>query len=186
MTTPYTIWHYLDFIIIAALLTAAIVYTLKQKELTQKGSFITVYCVIALILLIITVVSINGYTKKILLSNLNDHRFLATESIIYTGIVRNVGSYDVGQVEIEIKIFDKGLRKQGRSSYQSTAFQDYYNDVDIRRLFGYQPDAQPTSYIVRKTVAEELKAGQRKEFAVSIRYPSNFSGYTSEERLVVH
>ncbi len=186
MTTSYTIWHYLDFIIIAALLALAIVYTLKQKDLPQKSSFITVYCVVALIILILTIMSINSYTKKILLQNLQDHRFLSTESIIYTGTVRNGGSYDVGEVEIEIKIFDKGLKKQGRSSYQSTAFKDYYNDVDIRKLFGYKNDAKPTSYTIRKTLAKELKAGEGKQFAVSIRYPSYFSGYTSEERLIVH
>lgn len=186
MTTSYTIWHYLDFIIIAALLALAIVYTLKQKDLTQKGSFITVYCVIALIVLILTIVSINSYTKKVLLQNVKDHRFLSTESIIYTGTVRNAGNYDVGQVEMEIKIFDKGLRKQGRPAYQSTAFKDYYNDVDIRKLFGYKNDAKPTSYTIRKTLADDLKAGEGKQFAVSIHYPTYFSGYSSEERLIVH
>lgn len=108
MSTAFTIWHYLDFILIASLLAVAIVYTLRQKSLVQKGSYIATYSVFALMLLGFTLVAINGYTKQVLLVNVKNHRFLSTESIIYTGTVRNTGDYDVGHVEIEIEIFDKG------------------------------------------------------------------------------
>jgi len=187
MSTSFTIWHYLDFILISAILTLAIIYTLKQKDIPQKWSFIATYSVIALLLLIFTIIGINGYTKQVLLVNVKNHRFLSTESIIYTGTVRNAGNYDVGQVEIEIEIFDKGLKKQGRASYESTAFNDFYNDADIRKLFGYKnSEAKPTSFTIRKTVAEELKAREGKQFAVSINYPPFFQGYTSKERIIVH
>ena len=187
MSTSFTIWHYLDFILITSLLAIAIVYTLKQKDLRQKGSFIAIYSVVSLILLIFTVIGINGYTKQVLLVNLEDHRFLSTESIIYTGAVRNVGNYDVGEVEIEIEIFNKGLDKESKLFQKPTAFKDYYNDADIRKVFGFNdPENKPNSYTVRKTVAKELKAGQRKQFALSISYPSHFSGYTSKEQIIVH
>ncbi len=187
MSTAFTIWHYLDFILIASLLAVAIVYTLKQKGLVQKGSYIATYSVFALMLLGFTLVAINGYTKQVLLVNVKNHRFLSTESIIYTGTVRNTGDYDVGHVEIEIEIFDKGLKKQGKASYESSAFNDYYNDVDIRKLLGFdRSDIKPTSFVIRKTVAKELKAREGKQFAVSINYPTYFSGYSSKERIVVH
>lgn len=187
MSTSFTIWHYLSFVIICAMLAIAIIYTLKQKEIPQKGSFIATYCIAALILFIFTIMGINTYTKQVLLVNVKNHRFLATESIIYTGTVRNSGNYDVGEVEIEIEIFDKGLKKEKRASYQSTAFKDFYNDVDILKLLGFNNrDVKPTSFTTRKTVAKELKAGQGKQFAVSIRHPSYFSGYISKERLIVH
>lgn len=187
MSTAFTIWHYLAFIIIAAMLISAILYTLMQKDIPNKGSFITMYSIVALITLIFTINAINGYTKQVLLLNVKNHRFLSTESIIYTGTVRNTGHYDVGQVEIEIEIFDQGLKKQARASYESTAFNDHFNDVDIRKLLGFKrPDIKPTSFIIRKTVAKELKAGQGKQFAVSIDYPSFFHGYTSKERVVIH
>jgi hypothetical protein len=187
MTTSFTIWHYLDFIVIAISLAWVINYTLKQKNIPQKGSFIATYSVIAFFLLILSIIFINGYTKKVLLLNLENHRFLSTESIIYTGTVHNAGNYDVGEVEIEIKIFDKGTLRQGRPSYESTAFGDYYNDSDIRKLFGYKnTKLKETSYTIRKTVAKELHAKEGKQFAVSIDYPPHFSGYTSEEKIVVH
>lgn len=187
MSTSFTIWHYLSFIIISAMLASAILYTLKQKELPQKGSFIATYTLTAFILLVFAILGINTYTKQVLLVNVKNHRFLSTESIIYTGTIRNTGNYDVGLVEIEIEIFDKGLNKEKRASYQSTAFKDHYNDVDIRKLFGLtKGDKKETSITVRKTVAKQLKAGQSKQFAVSIRHPSYFSGYLSKERLVVH
>ena len=187
MTSPFTIWHYLDFILISGLLAWLIIYTLKKNDIPQKGSFIATYILIAFLVLIITVAAINGYTKKVLLLNVTNHRFLSTESIIYTGTVRNAGDYDVGEVEIEIKIFDKGTFKQGRPSYESTAFGDYYNDADIRKLFGYKnTKLKETSYTIRKIVAKELHAKEGRQFAVSIDYPPHFNGYTSEEKIIVH
>lgn len=187
MTTSFTIWHYLDFILIAIALAWVISYTLKQKDIQQKGSFIATYSVIASLLLVLSVIVINGYTKKVLLLNAENHRFLSTESIIYTGTVRNAGDYDVGEVEIEIKIFDKGTLRQGRPSYESTAFGDYYNDSDIRKLFGYKnTKLKETSYTIRKIVAKELHAKEGRQFAVSIDYPPHFNGYLSEEKIVVH
>jgi len=187
MTTSFTIWHYLDFILIAISLAWVISYTLKQKDIPQKGSFIATYSVIAVLLLLLSVIAINGYTKKVLLLNVKNQRFLSTESIFFSGSVRNVGNFDVGEVEIEIKIFDKGTKRQGRSSFESTAFEDYYNDVDIRKLFGYKNEKlKATSYTIRRTVAKELKAGHTKPFTVSIDYPPHFQGYIDEERLIVH
>lgn len=187
MSTSFTVWHYLDFILIVALLCVAIVYTLKQKDIPQKGSYIATYCVLSLMLLGLTLLAINGYTKQVVLVNVKNHRFLSTESIIYTGAVRNIGNYPVGEVEIEIEIFDKGLKKLGPALYKSTAFKDYFNDVDIRKLFGFNnPDIKPTSFVVRRTVAKGLKAKEGKQFAVSIAHPSYFSGYTSKERIIVH
>ena len=183
----FVVWHYLDFIAISAVLTWAIRYTLQQKDISQKGSYIATYCVISFSLLILSIIGINAYTKKVVLLNVSNKRFLSTESIFFMGSVRNTGNYDVGEVELEIKIFDKGTKRQGRSSFESTAFMDYYNDADIRKLFGYKnEELKPTSYTIRKTIAKELKAGHTKPFAVSIDYPPHFKGFINEERLIVH
>lgn len=187
MSTSFTIWHYLSFIIISVMLAMTIIYTLKQKDIPQKGSYIATYSIVALILLTFAIIGINGHTKQVLLVNVENHRFLSTESIIYTGTVRNAGDYDVGEIEIEITIYDKGRKRQGRTSFESTAFKDYFNDTDIRKLFGFEkPEIKPASFIIRKTVAKELKAKEVKQFAVSIKYPTYFRGYTSKERLIVH
>lgn len=187
MSSPFTVWHYLDFILIVCVLSWIIWYTLKQKNLSDKGSLIATYIVIAFALLLLTNIGINQYTRNVLLLNVQNHRFLSTESIIFTGTVRNAGSYDVGEVEIEIKIFDIGSKRRGGSSFESTAFKDFYNDADIRKLFGYKnPDVKPTSYTILRTVAKELKAGHSKPFTVSIDYPSHFKGYTDRERIIVH
>ncbi len=187
MSTSFNIWHDLDFLIITIALTWAIRYTLGQKDIQQKGSFIATYSVIAFLVLILSVMIINTYTKNVVLLNVSSKRFLSTESIFFMGSIRNTGKYDVGEVEIEIKIFDKGSKKQGRTSFESTAFADYYNEVDIRKLFGYKAEkVKPVSYTIRKTIAKELKAGHTRPFSISIDYPPHFQGYTNKERLIVH
>lgn len=178
MSTSFTVWHYLNFLLIAGVLIWAIIYTRKQKDLPQKGSYIATYSIIAFVFLVISTMAINQYTKKVILQNVQNHRFLSTESIVFTGTVRNIGKYDVNEVEIEIEIFDKGSKKQGRSMYESTAFKDVYG----RSASG----DQPKSMTFRRTVAKELKAGHSKQFTVSIDYPSYFSGYTDKERVITH
>lgn len=187
MSSPLTVWHYLNFLLVAGALIWVITYTLRQKDTQSKGSFIATYSVIAFVLLFLIHISINQYTRKVVLSSIENHRFLSTESIVFTGNIRNSGNYDVGEVEIEIKIFNKGAKAQGRTSFESTAFEDYYNDADIRKLFGYKNEKlKASSYTIRKTVAKELKAGHAKPFAVSIDYPPHFQGFIDEERLIVH
>ncbi|MFA6188503.1 MAG: DUF2393 family protein [Sulfuricurvum sp.] len=178
MNTTFTIWHYLNFLLIAGVLIWSIRYILKQKDLLKKGSYIATYCIIGFAFLVISTMVIDQYTKKVILQNVQNHRFLSTESIIFTGTVRNIGNYDVNEVEIEIEIFDKGSKKQGRSSYESTAFRDVYG----RSATG----DQPKSMTFRKTIAKELKAGHSKQFVVSIRHPSYFHGYSDKERVIVH
>lgn len=185
--SDFTIWHYLNFLIIASALIVAIIYALKQKNMTQKSSFIATYCIIAFSVLMMTHIGINTYTRQVTLLSIENHRFLSTESIIFTGTIRNTGNYDVGEVELEIKIFDKGSKKQGSASYESTAFKDFYNDSDIRKLFGFKnTEALPSSYTISKTLTKELKAGHTESFAVSIDYPPHFRGYIDKERLIVH
>lgn len=174
----FTVWHYLAIIIIMGLLIWSIVYTLQQNKLSSKGSFIATYVVAAFALLSISFISIDQQTQKVILLNFQNHRLLSTEQIIFTGSVRNVGDYTVSEVEIEIKIFDKGIKKQGRPLYESTAFRDAYGL--------YDSDNQPKSFVIRQKVVTDLEPGHSKRFVMAVDYPSHFKGFTDKARLITH
>ncbi|HEX5623519.1 MAG TPA: DUF2393 family protein, partial [Sulfuricurvum sp.] len=122
---------------------------------------------------------IDKNTKKVVLLNLDNHRLLSTEEIIFTGSVRNIGDYTVGEVEVEIKIMDKGLAgNETRGSNKSTAFEEFFgrNDSDIR----------PSYMITREVVTTELKPGQTKSFRIPIEYPAYFTGFSDTARVIAH
>lgn len=179
MNTYFTLWHYLSILIVIALLAAAIVFTLRNKELPAKSSIIFTYVIVAIALWFMSVLAIDQYTKKVTLSNLENHRFLPTEKIIFTGMVRNTGDYTIGEVSVEIKIVNKDTNKHaGDPAYKSTAFEEFFgsNDSGIKASY----------YTLTEVVATDLKPGQSKTFRISMPYPPHFRGFSDYVRVSGH
>jgi hypothetical protein len=173
MNTYFTFWHYSAVILITSALIALVVYTLMQPKLSTKFSIIVTYTLVAIGLLFGTLLVIDSYTKKITLSNVDNHRFLPTEEIIFTGSVRNSGNYTIGEISVEIKIVNKETAAQsGEPSYQSNAFAELLGDQGIK----------PSYLTVAEVVAINLKPGQSKNFMIIIPYPSYFKGFTDYVR----
>lgn len=175
MNTYFTFWHYGALILITLLLIVSVVATLIQPKLKGKFSIILTYFLTAIALFFATVLIIDNYTKKIILSNVDNHRFLPTEEIIFTGMVRNGGEYTIGEVSVEIKIINKeSVAKEGEPSFQSNAFAE---------LLGDNPNNYKPSFLVfTEVVATDLKPGQRKEFRIAVPHPPYFKGYSDYVR----
>ena len=171
MNTYFTFWHYSAVILISLALIASIIVTLRDPKISSKLSIIFTYILVSLGLIFMSILVIDNYTKEITLSNVDDHRFLATEKIIFTGTVRNSGDYTIGEVSVEIKIVNKGSAAQeGEPSFQSNAFAE---------LIG---DDKPSFIVVTEVVATNLKPGQRKQFRIAMPHPPYFRGYTDYVR----
>jgi energy-converting hydrogenase Eha subunit A len=176
MNTYFTVWHYGASIIISLLLIIAIIATLRQRNISAKISIIITYTIVAFGLLFLSILVIDTYTKKVTLSNLEDHRFYATEEIIFTGTVRNTGNYPIGEVSVEIKIVNKdSAAKEGEPAYQSNAFAELIGDKGLKEKRSF--------FTVTEVVATDLKPGQRKDFRIAMPHPSHFKGYTDYVRV---
>lgn len=176
MNTYFTVWHYIATFIILLLLVVAIVATLRQKSLPSKSSFILVYLLAAASLIFITILMLDSLTKKVTLSNLDDYRFLSTEKIIFTGMVRNSGEYPIGEVSVEIKIINQGTGVTTKDpTYQSNAFAELLGDKGL--------ETRPSFLIVTEVVATNLQPGESKKFRIIMPHPPYFKGYTHYARV---
>ena len=119
-----------------------------------------------------SILVIDSYTKKITLSNVDNHRIYRTEKIMFTGSVKNSGDYTIGEVSVEVKIINKDTIAKEGGSYQSTAFAELVGDKKVK----------PSFLVVTEVVATNLKPGQRNNFVIMIPYPSYFKGFTGYVR----
>jgi len=176
MTTYFTVWHYLATIIIGIALLVSIILTLRQRNLTFKGSIIFVYFLGAAILLFMAILMIDTSTKKPLLVSIDHHRFLPKEQIIFTGIVRNAGEYTLGEVSLEIKLInqDTGVKVKD-PTYQSNAFAELLGDKVLEK--------KPSYTVHTEVVATNLAPGRSKKFWIAMPYPPYFKGESIDTKL---
>ena len=173
MNTYFTVWHYVATIVILLTLIIAIFITLLQRNLPYKGSIIFVYFLSAAGLLFIAILMIDSSTKNPTLVNIESHRFLPKEKIIFTGRVRNSGEYTIGEVSIEIKLInnDTGVSKKD-PTYQSNAFAELMGDKGLEK--------KPSYMIHTEVVASNLAPGRSKKFWIAMPYPPYFKGHNED------
>ncbi|MCX6073882.1 MAG: DUF2393 family protein [Campylobacterales bacterium] len=176
MTTYFTVWHYIFTIVITLSLITATLLTLLQRNLRFKGSIIFVYFLSAAGLLFIAILMIDNSTKHPTLMNIDHHRFLPKEKIIFTGRIRNSGDYTIGEVNVEIKLINKdtGVRSKN-PTYQSNAFAELLGDKGLEK--------KPSFTIHTEVVATNLKPGQIKKFWIAMPYPPYFKGHSEDVKV---
>ena len=170
MSTYLTIWHYLDLLIGIVVFGLGIFLALKQKEKKLILPMIFSIFLVTILIAGFTLVAIDKYTKKVVLSNIENHRILSLEKIVYTGVVKNVGNYKIGEVTFEVKIVNKahvsGNVKAG-SFYKPSGFAEFFGG-GMNML--YKPQTITKTFVV----AKNLEPGKAKEFRVMFDYPPYF------------
>lgn len=174
-------WHFIVFGILLLILLFGIIGALKQPEKKLRGAMI--FSVVLIISLIagFSVVVVDKYTKKVELYKFKNKRLLSIEKIVYTGIVKNEGNYDIGEVTFEIKIVNKGHATgnvKGGSFYSPSGFKDFFGGANIKH--------KPQSITKEFLVATDLKPGQAKSFRVYFDYPPYFRNVSQFAKVYAH
>jgi hypothetical protein len=168
--TLFNYWHFITFGVIFLLFVAGMVSTFQQKTSKLRfGMFISV-SVVSIFLAIFSVIVVDKYTKEVKLYKLKNKRLLSTETIVYSGIVKNVGNHEIGKVTFEIKLVNKGHATgniKAGSFYKSSGFFDFFSN-------GLGISDKPQSITKEFVVATNLKAGAAKSFRVHFKYPPYF------------
>jgi hypothetical protein len=180
--TLFNYWHFITFGIIFLLFVGGMVSALKQKSAKlQMGMTITVLLVTSF-LAVFSVIVVDKYTKEVALYKLKNKRLLSTETIIYSGIVKNVGNHTIGTVKIEIKLVNRGHATgnvKGGSFYKSSGFFDFFSN-------GLGISDKPQSITKEFVIAKNLKAGAAKSFRVHFRYPPYFKNTSQFSKVWGH
>jgi hypothetical protein len=131
---------------------------------------------------VFSVIVVDKYTKVPKLYKLHNKRLLNIEKIVYTGIVRNEGNYEIGKVTFEIKIVNKGHATgnvKGGNFYKPSGFMNFFSG-------GYNLHAKPQTITKEFIVAKNLKPGDAKAFRVHFDYPGYFRNVSQFSKVWGH
>jgi hypothetical protein len=186
MITLFNIWHY--FVIgIGLLIFFSGIYVALQQQ--KRGSALSVLSFITLLALLVTgllLVIVDKYTKEVKLYKLENKRNLYTEQISFSGIVRNEGDFEVGEVTLEIKLINQG------NSGNSLKASSFYSPEIFTNFFGTSSDSgskqenRPQQTIHEFVVAKNLKPGELQEFRVYFEYPPYFQNVSHFAKVYAH
>ncbi len=184
MITLFNYWHYIAFAIGISVLIAGVAYAFIQKE--KKIIFSIIFSVLILTILMsgISIAVIDKYTKTAKLYKLDNKRNLSTEKIMYTGIVKNEGKFEIGEVIFEIKLVNKGHvsgNVKAGTFYNPSGFFEFFSGGG-----GFDSKNKPQQVIHEFVVAKNLKPGESQDFRVYFDYPPYFVGVTQYTKLYAH
>ena len=168
--TLFNYWHFIVFGVIFLMFVAGMVSAMKQESAKIKVGMAISVTLVSVFLALFSVVVVDKYTKKVKLYKLKNKRLLSTETIIYSGIVKNVGNHKIGKITFEIKLVNKGHATgnvKGGNFYKSSGFFDFFSG-------GYNLNFKPQSIVKEFVVAKNLKPGEAKSFRVHFKYPPYF------------
>lgn len=173
MTTLFNVWHYSVFAVLFVLLIVGFIVAFKQEDPKLRAPVIFSFLLIVAIAGGFSIFSIDKYTKIVKLYKLDNKRLLSTEQIVYTGIVKNEGNYEIGEVTIEIKLVNNGFTggniKAG-SFFSPSGFFDFFSS----KPSGMSGNVKPQTIIKEFIVAKNLKPGESRPFSVYFDYPPYF------------
>jgi hypothetical protein len=160
-----------------------VVFALKQGTSKIVVPMIISVSVIFLISVGFSIVAVDKYTKIAKLYKLENKRILNQEKIMYSGIVKNEGNHEIGEVTFEIKLVNKGHvtgNVKAGSFFKPSGFFDFFSGGGFERSY------KPQQIIEEFVVAKNLKPGESKEFRVYFDYPAYFQSVSPFSKLYAH
>lgn len=176
------IWHFLMIGISIIMFSGGMYVAIKQPSKKLKIPIIISVALVTLLMGTLTFFVVDKYTKKVHLYRLESKRLLNIEKIVYTGIVKNEGSYDIGEVTFELKLLNKG---RGASNIKPGAFYAVSSFFDF---FGGGAGVlyKPQTIVKKFVVAKNLKPGQAKSFRVYFGWPAYFRNVSEFPKVYGH
>ncbi|HEC1794311.1 TPA: DUF2393 family protein [Campylobacter lari] len=164
----FTFFHIL--IIFIMLASTGLTWVLLYLKVQNK-KYMIIFCIVSFILALILTISllltIDQYTKKASLSNFSTYRRLATESIIIKGRITNDTNFKLSECFLELRIIDDNKKHE-----VSGEIFNQQNFDSIKRANQQQRDA---SYNIN--IAKNLPGHTYKDFSFEVGLPPHFQSY---------
>ncbi len=168
--TLFNYWHYGALSIIAIVFLIGVIVALRQPKTKLIFPMLITVTLFSALTAGFSIVVVDKYTKKVKLYKLNSKRLLSIEKVVYTGVVKNTGNYEIGEVTFELKLVNKGHTTgnvKGGSFFKSSGFMDFFSGgSDVL----YKPQSITKEFVV----AKNLKPGDAKSFRVHFGFPPYF------------
>lgn len=184
MITLFNIWHFAVFAFIGILFIIGVAATLRQPDKKLQVSLLISISLVAALMLGFSVIAVDKYTKVVNVYQVENKRLLSIEKIIYTGIVKNEGNYEIGKVTFEVKLVNKGHvtgNVKAGSFFKASGFFDFFSGESDRSA-SYRPQTIVKEFVV----AQNLKPGEAKAFRVYFDYPPYFRSVANFTKVTGH
>lgn len=172
MITLFNIWHYLFLFITICIFASGFIVAKRQENSKLKFQILFSFFLMSALLAGFSLFVIDKYTKEAKIYKLENRRNLHTEKIMYSGIVKNEGEYEIGEVTFEIKLVNKGQGsgnfKQG-DFFKPNSFFDFFSSSNSN-------NNKPQQVSQEFVIAKNLKPQESREFIVYLDYPPYFQG----------
>ncbi|MDD5372417.1 MAG: DUF2393 family protein [Sulfurimonas sp.] len=183
MSTLFNFWHYLALFISLLVFIGGVVLAFQEEGFIYRMQVIFAFILISIFVAVFSIYAIDVYTKEAKLYRLDSKRILSTEKIMFTGVVKNEGNYEIGEVVLEIKLVNRGdavgSAKTGEFFKQGSLL-DYFSYSNLHR------DVKPQQITQESVIAKNLKPGETRDFVIYLDYPPYFSGVSHFPKIYAH
>lgn len=167
----FTILHILTLVILFIVYVLLIVLTRKETRPKIFWSMIFANTLVMSMLMVFSMPILDKYTKQARVENLTQKRILMTESITFSGQVRNTGSFAIGKCKFEVKLVNNPL-----TAGKLTGSQVFRPTSGLK--YGPDEGADASTVVQDFVIATNLRPGELRNFSVSMRYPPHFQRTT--------
>ena len=180
----YFTYIHIIFIILLFIIFCLFGFLLLRGTVRLKKLIITISLLFAGFLASSTIISIiiDDYTKVAKISEVKYQRVLLKESLNFTGIISNVGGFDITSCNINIRITNSTSTLQAITP-------DLFKQPDRSFLdfFKIKKKEFKISTINENfTIGERLKAKSARPFSLYVRYPTTFKDPKVNYTLTCH
>ena len=180
----YFTYIHIIFIILLFIIFCLFGFLLLRCTVRLKKLIITISLLFAGFLASSTIISfiIDDYTKVAKISEVKYQRVLLKESLNFTGIISNVGGFDITSCNINIRITNSPSTLQALTP-------DLFKQPDRSFLdfFKIKKKEFKISTINENfTIGERLKAKSARPFSLYVRYPTTFKDPKVNYTLTCH
>lgn len=170
MLEYFNIFHIL-IIVILLFLSGLLAYLSKYEENKKIfTSLIVINFSVTLLIGIFLMFVVDKYTKKAVLESITKSRVLMNETVVIKGIIRNVGSFDISNCNIIVKLINDPISKEGLKG--DAIFKP--SGLSLFSWLKNDKDARPNTIEQKVSIAKNLKIREARNFSVSIPYPPYF------------
>ena len=175
----FTILHIIALSIMVVIFFLLFIIYLKETRKKIFWSMVFANFLVTTMLAIFSMFVLDKYTKKATIEGLNHKRVLLNENIVFSGKIRNIGSFGIGTCKLEVKLVNNAVSSKnlkGSSVFKPTSGLEFIGDGD----------GKPSTLKYTFVVAKDLKSGELRNFSVTMPYPSYFSNTTTYQKLYCH
>ncbi len=160
----FTLLHWIVVIVFVLLFLVLALLSLREKRRKTVLTMIFSSFLLTVTAAIISLIVLDKYTKKAKIITYTTQHDLARESVIVRGIVQNVGNYEIGYCNLEVRVSRNPRGSRVSSYFTPTKSLDFLT----------KKGGRTNSVTVEEEIAQRLKPGEKRKFYMTVRFPTYF------------